>query len=97
VDPTIWSEWGFAATVTGVLLTGGGAIVKWLIGFVSEMAKSHAAERKEWAEAHKAERDDWKNDLKSIREDSNERRDRVCDALTIAITELSEMDKTKKD
>jgi hypothetical protein len=97
MDPSAWSDWGFAAAVTGVLLTGGGAVVKWLFSFVSDVTKSHAIERREWADSHKAERAEWKNDLRAIREDSNERLDRVCDALTMAISELSEMDKKEEN
>ncbi len=94
-----WGDWGFAAAVTGVLLTGGGVIVRWLLSFVDSLSKSHTSERSEWADAHRSERIEWREEIRRVAESRDERLDRFCDELTIAVRDLGNIiehvDKTK--
>ena len=94
---TNWSEWGFAAAVTGVLLTGGGIVVRWLLSFVDTMAKEQRSERAEWADMHRKERAEWRGDINRVAADHDERLDKVCETLTMAVHELGRIEKAEKD
>ena len=92
-----WSQWGFAAAVTGFLLVGSGVLVKWLLSFVDRLAKEQRDERNEWAERHRGERSEWRGDINRVAADHDERLDKMCETLTMAIKELGKADKRGTD
>lgn len=92
-----WSQWGFAAAVTGFLLVGSGVLVKWLLSFVDRLATEQRSERNEWAERHRGERAEWRGDINRVAADHDERLDKVCETLTMAIKEIGNSDKMGTD
>ena len=61
------------------------------------MAKEQRSERAEWADMHRKERSEWREDINRVAADHDERLDKVCGTLTMAVHELGRIEKAEKD